>query len=367
MRLVADIGGTKALLGLIDESAAELRFIAKERLLCERYAGFAPMLTDFLQWMGIPGRRISGGCLAVAGPVDASGRRVVMTNLPWTIDADALSAEFGIGPLVIVNDFVAAALGTTTLSADALDIVQVGEPEAHGVRLVIGAGTGLGMAVLVDEGDGWRVLPGEGGHAAFAPANDMQLALWQALRREHHGRVSWEHVVSGRGLIAIYRFLAGDAVEAGLLGAVDPAAAIAAEAASKPHGAARRAFDLFLHAYGAFAGDMALALSARGGVYLTGSIAAANAALFRAGAFLHGFNAKARQAALTRRMPICIATDASLGVNGAACYDRARDAGTAAALTSGRSCSTKEKSWQMSEETMIKETGDGQQHEKIRR
>lgn len=360
MRLVADIGGTKALLGLIDESAPDVRFIAKERLLCDRYAGFAPMLSDFLQWVGIPGRRITGGCLAVAGPVNDDSRSVDMTNRPWTINADALAAEFGIGNLALVNDFVAAALGTTMIPADEFELVQAGEPMPRGVRLVVGAGTGLGMAVLIDEGGTWRVLPGEGGHAGFAPADETQVALWHHLHRERHGRVSWEHVVSGRGLVATYRFLAKDTADALLTDAEDSAAAIAAEATHKPHGAARRAFDLFLHAYGAFAGDMALALSARGGVYLTGGIAAANAALFRAGAFLHGFDAKGEHAALSTRMPVHIATDPILGLKGAALCDRNVDAGQRRALTSGQTSSTKEESWKESEESMIKEIGHDQ-------
>ncbi len=317
MRLAGDIGGTKALLGLVDETSSPLRFVRTQRFACAEYTDFASLFADFLAATGFPARDIAGGCLAVAGPLADDGRSAKLTNLPWTIDADALSHSFGIGRLKLVNDFAAAALGTTAIAVADLIALQQGEPIGHGARLVIGAGTGLGMAVLIPDGDAWRVLPGEGGHLGFAPADETQAALWAHLR-QLHGRAEYEHLVSGPGLVEAYRFLAGKAADSALLGAPDPAAAIATNAAQQPEGLARRALDVFLAAYGAFAGDTALALMARGGVFLAGGITAKILPLMQSGIF----NAKGAHSRLTLRMPVYVVADPQLGLKGAALHDR---------------------------------------------
>jgi glucokinase len=321
MRLAGDIGGTKALLALFDEASPAPHFVISERLACARYTGFAPLLAEFLAATNLPMHKISGGCLAVAGPLADDGRRAKLTNLPWTVDTDALSREFGMGRLTLVNDFAAAALGVTAAAAADMVTLQKGEFIEHGVRVVVGAGTGLGMAVLVHDGDTWRVLPGEGGHLGFAPADERQAALLTHLK-QIHGRVEYEHVVSGPGLAQIYRFLAGAQADPALLAAPDLAAAIAVEAAQQSNGIARQALDLFLAAYGAFAGDVALALMARGGVFLAGGIAARILPLMQSGVFIGAFNAKGTHSALAARMPVYVVTDPTLGLKGAALHDR---------------------------------------------
>ena len=125
-------------------------------------------------------------------------------------------------------------------------------------------------------------------------------------------------MISGPGLASIYRFLAGNDADLALLEAADPAAAISAQAANNPESNALRAMELFFSAYGAFAGDMALALMATGGVFLAGGIAAKNLSLLKSSPFLHEFNAKAGHAPLARRMPIKVVTDLELGLKGAA-------------------------------------------------
>lgn len=323
MRLAGDIGGTKALLALVDETSQVPRFVASERFVCAGYPGFTPLLAQFLAATNMPAHAISGGCLAVAGPLADDSRSARLTNLPWTIDADALSREFGIGHLTLVNDFAAAALGVTTIKPASIEVLQKGEPIENGVRLVVGAGTGLGMAVLIPDGEAWQVLPGEGGHISFAPVDENQIALLAYLKQVH-GRVEYEHLVSGPGLIDIYRFLADEASRAdpALLSAPDPAAAIATQALQQTGSVARRAIDLFLAAYGTFAGDMALALMARGGVFLAGGIAAKILPLMQSGTFIGAFNAKGTHSALALRMPVYVVTDAELGLKGAAQHGR---------------------------------------------
>lgn len=302
MKLVGDIGGTKVLLALVDEDGG---FHHERRLASADFPDFTALLAAYLDGLDVA---ITGGCLAVAGPVADDGRAAKITNLPWALDAADLEARFALGRLTLINDFAGAALGVTTLKDDERVVLQAGEPLKDGVRLVVGAGTGLGMAILLPEGKHWRVLPSEGGHAGFAPVDELQARIWQSLQAEH-GRVTWERVVSGPGLEAILRCLTGETTTAADIGA----RALAGEPM------AHKAAEIFLTAYGAFAGDMALATLARGGVTLAGGIATKLLPLLRNGIFLEAFNAKAEHAALVRRMSLQVATCERLGLRGAAC------------------------------------------------
>jgi glucokinase len=192
--------------------------------------------------------------------------------------------------------------------AETLIPVQDGEPLAHAPKLVVGAGTGLGMAILVFHEGRWLVLPGEGGHIGFAPQDEAQARLWQVLKNEY-GRVTAERVVSGPGLTEIHRILSGKTLTP---------AAIAGAAIEGSDPAARRSVDMFLSAYGGFAGDMALAAMARGGVFLAGGIAGKLLPILPESPFLTAFNAKAEHAALAALMPVAVATDPALGLRGAA-------------------------------------------------
>lgn len=303
MRLCGDIGGTKALLALVDASGG---LHAQRRLECTGYGDFPSLLADYLEKLDTPPQ--AGGCLAVAGPIADDGRSARLTNLPWALDSAKLEQRFGLSDLRLINDFAAAALGVTVAPSATLRTLQPGLPLADSVKLVVGAGTGLGMAVLVPASEGWRVLPGEGGHIAFAPANEAQLALWQHLHARH-GRVTWERVASGMGIRAIHRFLGGADIEPEL---------IATRALTSAHSTEGRTMEMFLAAYGAFVGDMALALMARGGVYLAGGIAAKILPLMQSGPFLTAFNAKVEHASLATHMPVHVVTDPDLGLRGAA-------------------------------------------------
>lgn len=297
MKLCGDIGGTKVLLALVDAAGG---IAQKRRLASADFSSFDALLAEYLRGVSVP---VEGGCLAVAGPVADDGRTAKITNLPWTIDAGVLERRFGLGHLDLINDFAGIALGVTTLGADRLLTLQPGEPLAGGVKLVTGAGTGLGMALLLED----KVLPSEGGHVGFAPQDDVQARIWAALLQTH-GRVTAERVISGPGLAAIHRVLTGSDA--------DPAAIAAQALAGAP--AAVRSVEVFLAAYGAYAGDMALATMARGGVYLAGGIAAKILPLVRSGPFLAAFNAKAEHAGLAARMPVHLVTDPETGLAGAA-------------------------------------------------
>ncbi|PKO83717.1 MAG: glucokinase [Betaproteobacteria bacterium HGW-Betaproteobacteria-11] len=303
MILGGDIGGTKVLLGLMEAG----RPVIERRYASADFSGFEAVLARFLREAACDPRQITATCLALAGPLADDGRTARLTHLPWHIDSEALARRFGLPPIRLVNDFAAAALAAVMAPAAQRSTLQPGIPLAAAPCLVVGAGTGLGMAIALPEGQRWRIIPGEGGHAAFAPADDEQLALWRHLTARH-GRVGWEMVVSGPGLAAIHEFIAGESL---------PPEEISARALASADGAARRALELFLAAYGAFAGDMALACLARGGVFLAGGIAGKLLPALHDGPFLEAFNAKAEHAALAARMPIHVISDPALGLHGA--------------------------------------------------
>lgn len=297
MRICGDIGGTKVLLALVDSAGA---LHEQCRLASADFSSFGDLLGAYLAQINTA---IDGGCLAVAGPVAADGRSARITNLPWIIDCAALEVRHGLGPLRLINDFAGVALGIAAVAPAQLITLQTGEPCPDGVKLVIGAGTGLGMAIM--RGD--VILPSEGGHVGFAPQDEAQTLVWRALRQEH-GRVTAERVISGPGLTAIHRVLAGETL--------DPAAIAGRAFAGEV--TARRATDLFFAAYGAFAGDMALAVMATGGVYLAGGVTQRLLPLMQESGFLAAFNAKAEHAGLVARMPVHALADPDIGLRGAA-------------------------------------------------
>jgi glucokinase len=305
--LGADIGGTKTLLGLAQDG----KLVVDRRYANADFPDFTSLLATFFANTQTDPSLITVGCLAVAGPIADGGRSARLTNLPWDIDCDALSHRFGLPTLRLANDFAAAAMGAVAASPAHRITLQEGEPQSTAPCLVVGAGTGLGMAIVLPQGETWLIVAGEGGHAAFAPADEQQMALWTFLHARH-GRVTWERVVSGPGLVAIHEFVAGVTLRpeeiATRAALVNPPSSNNTE---------RSALNLFLNAYGAFAGDMAIACLARGGVFLAGGIAGKVLPMLRQSGFLAAFNAKAEHAAIAARMPIHVATDQLLGLHGA--------------------------------------------------
>ncbi|HEX4885765.1 MAG TPA: glucokinase [Casimicrobiaceae bacterium] len=306
--LAGDIGGTHARLALAHLDGARIAFDRREILAVREHAALDDALARFLGGEGPPERM----CLAWAGPID--GPRARLTNGAWEVDADAIGARFGIARVALVNDFHAAAAGIDVLGPGDLAVLQPAPADPAGARLVIGAGTGLGVAYVLRDAHGSRIVAGEGGHAAFAPQDDEQAALWHDLHRQL-GRVAAEHVLSGNGLVRLYRFCRrsagladGDAVRA-----VD-----VARRADAGDPAARHAMHLFCSIYGAVAGDHALACMATGGVYVAGGIAARNAARLADGAFVEAFSAKGGHRDVMARMPVWLVRDELLGLRGAA-------------------------------------------------
>ena len=323
MMVVGDIGATKVLL-----EAGVLRRGHWQAALGRRYASaehadFGNVLRTFLSELAAQrGARlkIARACFGVAGPV--SGNRAQMTNLPWVVDGDAIAARVGIARVRVVNDFAAAARGIDLLEAADLVTLQSGEPDAVAPRLVIGAGTGLGVAYMIRAAGRWRVIAGEGGHAGFAPATPEQSDLWRDLY-SREGRVAAEDAVSGPGLVRIYDFLCrrkcGRPVPVG-----GAPVAITHAALELGDALCSRAVDLFVSCFGAVAGDHALAVMARGGVYLTGGIAPKILPRLAGGGFCAAFNAKGVHSGAVRKIPVIAVTNEKLGLLGAALIASAR-------------------------------------------
>ncbi len=145
------------------------------------------LLATFLAETKTEPARIDGGCIALAGPVADDGRSATLTNLPWRVDSDALSKRFGLPALRLANDFAAAALGAVLSPATLLATLQQGEPLATAPCLVVGAGTGLGMAIVLPQDGNWRIVAGEGGHVAFAPADEGRWPCGLSSRRAMAG------------------------------------------------------------------------------------------------------------------------------------------------------------------------------------
>lgn len=327
--LAADLGGTKILFQL---STEHNEVVLEKELVSEKFTSFDMALADFLAEDEINGLVIDSACFAVAGLV--SGRNASITNLPWQINADQLAKQFAINHVHLCNDFEAVAQGIACLAEDEIITLQAGEPNEHSPRAVIGAGTGLGQALMLPEKDNsWRVLATEGGHADFAPTDSLQIALLEHVI-DRFGHVSYERIVSGVGLVTIYEFLLvhqqqdenATLRQAMITG--DAAAAISQFALEKQDDIAERALDLFIKIYGAQAGNLALTVLPLAGLYIAGGIAAKNVQRFIDGPFLAAFLAKGKMAKLMHKIPVRLILQPKVGLLGAGLLARQSSGGT---------------------------------------
>ena len=211
------------------------------------------MLGEFLQIETAP---VSAACFAVAGPV-LDGRSEI-TNLSWVIEASVLREKFAISSVTLMNDFAAVAVGVPILTGKDVHPLNPGNRDRTMPMAIIGAGTGLGEAIVIPAGGSWRAVPSEGGHADFAPGNEEQIALLQVLQ-QRYGHVSCERVISGMGLVNIFTFLRD---RQGASVHIDPRfseenvdiPATLSQLAEKGDPLSVRTMELFVDAYGAEAG-----------------------------------------------------------------------------------------------------------------
>jgi len=320
--LAADVGGTKTLLQLYRIDAnGKRRELAQQQLPSKDSTSLEEMTHHFLRESG-EGTPDSA-CFAVAGPVQHHGARQTarLTNLPWHLDNTRLSESLGISHVTLLNDFQAIGYSLEVLDRNDLVPLHLAEENRNGTRLLLGAGTGLGVCLLFPHSGGYASHPSEGGHLAFAPRDEQQQELLQFLLQEYP-RISYERLLSGPGLINIYRFLLQrDAIRGDtLLEEPDPAAAIGRLGLYDENPIATEAVTLFCRILGAFSGDLALATLPSGGVYIAGGIAPKLLPKLQENSFIEAYSDKGRMRELVRSFPVNVITNTRSGLLGAAVF-----------------------------------------------
>jgi glucokinase len=316
--LAGDVGGTKCNIALFRLIADTLTLERNARFKSSAYPGLNTILREFL---ADEKRSIRAACFGVPGPV--RNGRSHPTNLTWGVDAAEIAAEFSIAHVSLLNDLAANAYGISEMQDGDFAVVQEGDPDARGNRCVVSPGTGLGQAGLFWDGRKHRVWGCEGGHADFAPRNDLEIALLEHLIKLY-GHVSCERVVSGMGLENIYKFLreTGRGKELPKIAAemqeTDPNVVISRHAEAGDCPMCVQTVEIFLSCLGAEAGNLALKAMATGGVFLGGGISAKMIGAIRSVAFTHAFNDKGRLSGLMQTIPVRVILNDQAALLGAA-------------------------------------------------
>lgn len=319
--LAGDIGGTKTSLALFSINDDKLRMETEHNFPSKKYSGLVPILDEFSVRNN---KSIDAACFGVAGPV-VDGH-VKTTNLPWVIDSQVLRQALRVDTVYLLNDLEAAAYGVFTLDNEEFYTLNEGTMHSTGNKALIAAGTGLGQAILYDDGRHFHALPSEGGHADFAPRTELEIDLLRYLLARF-GHVSYERVLSGPGLFNIYRFLkeSRGIAEPPLLAerfaaGDDPAAVISTAALAKEAEICCTALDLFVSIYGAEAGNMALRFKSVRGLYVGGGIAPKILDKLKDGTFMRSFIDKGRYTELLAAMPVQVVLNPQAGLRGAGYY-----------------------------------------------
>ena len=295
--LVVDVGGTNARFAVCRPGARPEKVITYH---CGDHASLEAAMRTALAALNATPRRAA---VAAAGPVDDG--RVRMTNHPWQFSADELAAAIGFEQCVVLNDFAAIAHSLPYLASGDVQPIGGGVAESRTPMVVLGPGTGLGVAALLPTGNGWQAVASEAGHTAFAPHDTDEAALLTEIWRGQD-MVEVEQLLSGPGLLTLHA--ATTALAGKKIVATDPVA-ITAEAATDPASAAARTVAAFARILGGFAGDMALSFTARGGVFIGGGIVPHLGDLFDAQGFRQRFEAKGRFHDYVAAVPTSIITE----------------------------------------------------------
>jgi glucokinase len=335
MILAGDVGGTKTLLGLFRADEDRPAAVEVGEFVTLEHASLETMIDEFLRAWSVEARHLEAAAFGVAGAVRLQVAR--LTNVPWVVDAEAVSRRTGIQHGRILNDLEALAYAVPVLRPDELATLQEGTKIDDGNAAIIAAGTGLGEAFLHSVNG--RLIPSasEGGHADFAARTGRELQMVAALTRIF-GRVSAETVISGPGLVNLYQFT-HDAFGSGPLLTVssiapsrlceavgdladlaDLPARISEAASEKRCSQCVEAMEMFVSAYGAEAGNIALRGTATAGVYVGGGIAPKNLPALRSGTFIEAFRAKEPQAEFVGRIPVSVILNDDAGLLGAAVF-----------------------------------------------
>ena len=312
--LVGDVGGTKTHLALCDENLV----IQREKIFSSTsYSALSLIIKEFLEK-----EIIQAACFGVAGPIEEGICRA--TNLAWIVNAKELEKEFSIPHLFLINDLLANAYGLECLSKKELHTLNEGA-QLKGNRALISAGTGLGEAGLYFDGKNYHPFASEGGHADFAPRDELEMEFFRYLKKKYT-HVSYERVLSGLGLYELYQFLIdmqlekeSQEIKIEFL-SKDKAAVVGEKGVKKENKACMRALKWFISLYGSEAGNLALKFYALGGVYIGGGIAPKILEAMKGETFLKAFTNKGRFASLLQQIPIHVVLNQNAALLGAALY-----------------------------------------------
>ena len=325
MILAGDVGGTKVDLALYDFTNGKLTNARDKIYRAKEYSGLEVIVKEFLG-----SDKVTAACFGVPGPVRDG--RLRLTNLPWTLDSRELSSGLSIEHVFLINDLEANGYGVAELAGDQIYTLNEGDPSQTGNRALIAAGTGLGECFLVWNGRGHAPYPSEGGHADYAPRNEDEIDLLRFLKQKYNWRISFERVVSGPGLSNIYEFLrevrgVDEPVWlAERIAGEDPNAVITELALAAKSEICEKAMDMFVSAYGAEAGNLALKILSAGGLYVGGGIAPRILEKLKDGAFMKAFTDKGRLSQLLVHTPVRVILESRAALLGAAAYAEARAA-----------------------------------------
>ena len=326
--LAGDIGGTKTHLAIFSLEGDKLKAVLEKTFSSKQYSGLESVLQEFLSDND---GSVGSACFGVAGPVvDGS---VKTPNLPWFIDGRQLSKTLNTPSVALLNDLEATAFGIFTLEPHEFVVLNPGSARRPANKALIAAGTGLGEALLYDDGSRYHPIASEGGHGDFAPRDDLEIDLLRHLMGKF-GHVSYERVVSGPGIANIYEFLRDSGrydeppgLKEKLAASADPSALISQAALAGEPEICVKALDIFVSVYGAEAGNLALRGKAMGGVYIGGGIAPKIQSKLRDGSFMRAFLEKGRYKELLSAIPVYLILNEKTALQGAAYYAAFRSHG----------------------------------------
>ena len=321
MILAGDIGGTRTRLAAFQTEGSRLQCAVERTYNSQEHAGLSEILSQFIRNEGIP---VHSACIGVAGPVRSGSSKI--SNLPWTIDSRELAKQLKLNSVGLLNDLEAYAYGIDALESSDFTTLSEGSEDAEGNRAVISARTGLGVAGLYWDGFRHHPFACEGGHADFAPKDELQTELLVHLQKRY-GRVSCERLLSGPGIRNIYEFLRDtkkaeepDWLHEQISGAKDVPALISKVAREGKAPICSQTMTLFVGIFGAETGNCALHYMTTGGIYIGGLIAAKNVDRMKEPIFMQSFLDKGRMGALLKDMPVKIIVNDDCGLIGAARY-----------------------------------------------
>src|SRR6202045_598162 len=321
MILAGEIGATRTRLAAFETQGNQLQCAVEKTYMSQQHDGLPGILAHFIKTEGIP---VHSACFGVAGPVRAGRSKI--SNLPWVIGAREIAKQLRLNSVGLLNDLEAYAYGIDGLESKDFITLSEGAEGAEGNRAVISAKTGLGMAGLYWDGFRHHPFACEGGHADFAPRNDLQMELLAYLQKKY-GRISCERILSGPGIKNIYDFLRDahkaeepEWLRSQLSAAPDPPALISQMALEGKAAICNQALSIFVSVFGAEAGNCALNFMSTGGIFIGGSIAAKIVSKMKAPVFLESFLDKGRMETILKDMPVKIVANDDSGMIGAARY-----------------------------------------------